>query len=133
MKNTVIIGMMFALILSTPSLGVALEERENMTLPANMITPENLSMVLNTTSPSDMTMQEMADLAKMLMTVDMEMPMNMPMPMNMLMPMNTTMPMSIPMKMADGITNNIVLQNVTLYIIMVQNVSVTQPSSAVNA
>lgn len=127
MKNTVLIGMMFALILSTPSLCVALEEKENMTLPANTITPDNLSMVVNTTMPSDMTMQEMAKLAKMLMTMDMKMPMNMSMP------MNTTMPMPMPMKMADGITNNIVLQNVTLYIIMVQNVSVTLPSSAVNA
>ena len=127
MKNTVLIGMMFALILSALSLGVALEERENMTLPANTLTPDNLSTVVNTTSPSDMTMQEMADLATMLMSMDMKMPMNMSMPMNM------TMPMSMPMKMADGMTNNIVLQNVTLYIITVQNVSIILPSSAVNA
>jgi hypothetical protein len=43
------------------------------------------------------------------------------------------MPMSMPMKMGNGTTNNIVLQNVTLYIITVQNVSFTMPSSAVNA
>lgn len=127
MKSIVQIGMMFALILLAPSLCVALEEKENMNVPANTITPDNFSMVVNTTMPSDMTMEEMANLAKMLMTMDMKMPMNMSMP------MNTTMPMSMPMKMADGITNNIVLQNVTLYIITVQNVSIILPSSAVNA
>ena len=127
MKNTVLIGMMFALILSALSLGVALEEKENMIMPANMINHDILNMVANTTSQSNTTMQEMAKPATMPMSMDMKMPMNMSMPINM------TMPMSMPMKMADGITNNIVLQNVTLYIIMVQNVSVTLPSSAVNA
>jgi len=127
MKNTVLIGMMFALILSALSLGVALEEKENMTMPANTITPDILSMVVNTTSPSNMTMQEMANLATMLMSTDMKMPMDMSTPINM------TMPMTMPMEMADGITNNIVLQNVTLYIITVQNVSITLPPSAVNA
>jgi len=123
MKNTVLIGMMFALILSGLSLGVALEEKENMIMPADMINPDILSMLVNTTSPSNTTMQEMAKLATVPMSMDMKMPMNMSMPIN----------MTMPMKMADGMTNNIVLQNVTLYIIMVQNVSITLPSSAVDA
>jgi hypothetical protein len=77
--------------------------------------------VANTTSPSNMTMQEMAKPATMPMSMGMNMPMSM-------MPMNMTMPMSMPMKMGNGTTNNIVLQNVTLYIITVQNVSFTMPS-----
>ena len=125
MKNTLLIGLMFALILAALSLGGALAEMENMTIPADTITPDNLTLVVNASSPSNMTMQDMAKPATMPMSMDMKMPMNMSMPM----PMN----MSMPMKMADSMTNNIVIQNVTLNMITIENVSITLPSSAVDA
>jgi hypothetical protein len=47
--------------------------------------------------------------------------MNMTTPMNMKMPMS--MPMDMPNKMANGSMNMIVLQNVTLNIVLVQNLT----------
>ena len=80
MKSALLIGLMFALILSALSLGSALAEMENMTMPANTITPDNLTIVVNATSPSNMTMQDMSKPAKMPMSMDMKMPMNMSCP-----------------------------------------------------
>jgi hypothetical protein len=54
-------------------------------------------------------------------------PMNATAPMNMTMPMNMKMPMSMPMnmpnKMANGSMSMIMLQNVTLNIVLIQNLT----------
>jgi hypothetical protein len=65
---------------------------------------------------------ENGNMAKnMTMSSNMTMPMNMSM--CMAMPMNMTMPMKMPMNTASGSTNVIVLQNVTLNIILAQNLT----------
>ena len=47
MKNTVLIGMMIASILLA-FFGVALAEKENMTMPVDTITPDNLTIPIDT-------------------------------------------------------------------------------------
>jgi hypothetical protein len=49
--------------------------------------------------------------------------MNMTTPMNMTMPMNMAMPMNMPSKMANGSMEMIMLQNVTLNIVLIQNLT----------
>jgi hypothetical protein len=57
------------------------------------------------------------------MAKNMTTPMNMTMPMKMTMPMNMAMPMNMPSKMANGSMEMIMLQNVTLNIILIQNLT----------
>jgi hypothetical protein len=55
--------------------------------------------------------------------MNMTTPMNMTMPMKMTMPMNMAMPMNMPSKMANGSMEMIMLQNVTLNIVLIQNLT----------
>jgi hypothetical protein len=110
-----LIGMMIASILLA-FFGVALAEKENMTMPVDTITPDNLTIPIDTAMSANMTLPEMA------MPMNKTMPKKMSMPMNMTMPMPMDMPMSMPMKMTDG-TSIIILQNLTLNIITIQNMT----------
>ena len=105
MKNSILIGIAIAFILLLSSLDMASAEKENTTMLVNMAMQDNMTM------PQKMSMP-------------MSMPMPMPMSMPMSMPMN--MPMSMPMnqtKMPNGGTNVIILQNVTLNIITILNMT----------
>jgi hypothetical protein len=59
------------------------------------------------------------------MTKNMTAPMNLTLPMNMKMPMNMAMPMNMkmPNKTANGSMSMVMLQNVTLNIILIQNLT----------
>jgi hypothetical protein len=100
MKGSITLVMLSTLLVI--SSGVALAENGNMTKDMTMPSTTSKDITKNMTTPMNMTMP---------------MKMSMNMPMCMAMPMNTTMPM----KMANGSTNVIVLQNVTLNIISAQN------------
>ena len=109
MKNSILIGIMISFVLLLSSLDMALAEKENTTMPVNMAMQDNMT-------PQD----------KMTMPQKMSMPMSMPMDMPMNMPMAMSMPMNMPMnetKMPNGGTNVIILQNVTLNIITILNMT----------
>lgn len=113
MKNSILIGIMIAFILLLSSLDMALAEKEDTTMPVNMAMQDNLTVQNNMTAQDNMTTPQ-----------KMSMPMSMPMPMPMNMPMS--MPMNMPMnqtKMPNGGTNVIILQNVTLNIITILNMT----------
>ena len=121
---------MLASVLLMLSFGVALAAKENMTMSANEsmtvnITPDNmpLSVIMipqdNMTVVSDnktMTMLDNKSISDN-MTMPMKMPMNMSMPMN--------MPMSMPMKTTDAPMNIVVLQNVTVNIITIMPLNIS--------
>jgi len=109
LKNSILIGIMISFVLLLSSLDMALAEKENTTMPVNMAMQDNMT-------PQD----------KMTMPQKMSMPMSMPMDMPMNMPMAMSMPMNMPMnetKMPNGGTNVIILQNVTLNIITILNMT----------
>jgi len=134
MKCSILMGIMLASILLMLSFGVALAAKENMTMSANESMPVNktpdnmpLSVIMipkdnmtaasdNMTAASDnMTMpmldnKSISDNKTMTMSVPMKMPM-------MSMPMD--MPMSMPMKTTDVPMNIVILQNVTVNIITI--------------
>ena len=113
MKNSILIGIAIAFILLLSSLDMASAEKENTTMLVNMAMQDNMTAQDNTTVQDNMTMPQ-----------KMSMPMSMPMPMPMSMPMS--MPMNMPMnqtKMPNGGTNVIILQNVTLNIITILNMT----------
>lgn len=99
MKNSILIGIMISFVLLLSSLDMALAEKENTTMPVNMAMQDNMTVQDNMTMPQKMSM-----------------PMSMPMDMPMNMPMNET-------KMPNGGTNVIILQNVTLNIITILNMT----------
>ena len=101
MKNSILIGIAIAFILLLSSLDMASAEKENTTMLVNMAMQDNMTM------PQKMSMP---------MSMPMPMPMSMPMSMPMNMPMNQT-------KMPNGGTNVIILQNVTLNIITILNMT----------
>lgn len=94
-----LIGIMISFVLLLSSLDMALAEKENTTMPVNMAMQDNMTVQDNMTMPQKMSM-----------------PMSMPMDMPMNMPMNET-------KMPNGGTNVIILQNVTLNIITILNMT----------
>jgi len=113
LKNSILIGIMIAFVLLLSSSDMALAEKENTTMPVNMAMQDNMTVQDNMTMPQKMSMP---------MGMPMDMPMNMPMAMSM--PMS--MPMNMPMnqtKMPNGGTNVIILQNVTLNIITILNMT----------
>ena len=116
---------MLASILLMLSFGVALAAKENMTMSANESMPVNktpdnmpLSVIMipkdNMTAASDNMTMPMLDNKSISDNKTMSMPMKMPM---MSMPMD--MPMSMPMKTTDVPMNIVILQNVTVNIITI--------------
>jgi hypothetical protein len=115
MRSYVLIGLiLLSIILILSSGGVALPEKgtvmKNMTTPMIMKMPMNKTTTMNKTTMMNMTLP-----------MNMSNPMNMTMPMNMKMPMS--MPMNMPNKMANGSMSMVMLQNVTLNIILIQNLT----------
>ena len=119
-------GIMLASILLMLSFGVALAAKENMTMSANESMPVNktpdnmpLSVIMipkdNMTAASDNMTMPMLDNKSISDNKTMSMPMKMPMTMSM--PMD--MPMSMPMKTTDVPMNIVILQNVTVNIITI--------------
>ena len=119
-------GIMLASILLMLSFGVTLAAKENMTMSANEsmsvnITPDNmpLSVIMipkdNMTAASDNMTMPMLDNKSISDNKTMSMPMKMPMTMSM--PMD--MPMSMPKKTTDVPMNIVILQNVTVNIITI--------------
>ena len=117
---------MLASILLMLSFGVALAAKENMTMSANESMPVNktpdnmpLSVIMipkdNMTAASDNMTMPMLDNKSISDNKTMSMPMKMPMTMSM--PMD--MPMSMPMKTTDVPMNIVILQNVTVNIITI--------------
>jgi hypothetical protein len=109
LKNSILIGIMISFVFLLSSLDMALAEKENAAMPVNMAMQDNMTVQDNMTMPQKMSM-----------------PMSMPMDMPMNMPMAMSMPMSMPMnetKMPNGGTNVIILQNVTLNIITILNMT----------
>jgi hypothetical protein len=101
MRSSVLAGLTLLSILLILSFGgVAITEKGSMT--KNMTAPMNMTTPMNLTTPMNMTM-----------------PMSMKMPMNMTMPMN----MKMPNKTANGSMSMVMLQNVTLNIILIQNLT----------
>ena len=124
MKCSILMGIMLASILLMLSFGMALAAKENMTMSANEsmsvnITPDNmpLSVIMipqdNMTAVSDNKTMTMSDNKSI--SDNMTMPMTMPMTMSM--PMD--MPMSMPKKTTDVPMNIVILQNVTVNIITI--------------
>jgi hypothetical protein len=105
LKNSILIGIMISFVLLLSSLDMALAEKENTMMPDNMAMQDNMTVQDNMTMPQKMSMP---------MSMPMDMPMNMPMAMSM--PMNEA-------KMPNGGTNVIILQNVTLNIITILNMT----------
>ena len=119
-------GIMLASILLMLSFGVALAAKENMTMSANESmpvnkTPDNMPLSVitipkdNMTAASDNMTMPMLDNKSISDNKTMSMPMKMPMTMSM--PMD--MPMSMPMKTTDVPMNIVILQNVTVNIITI--------------
>ena len=117
---------MLASILLMLSFGVALAAKENMTMSANESMPVNktpdnmpLSVIMipkdNMTAASDNMTMPMLDNKSISDNKTMSMPMKMPMTMSM--PMD--MPMSMPKKTTDVPMNIVILQNVTVNIITI--------------
>ncbi|MHB8119576.1 MAG: hypothetical protein ACYDHX_12755 [Methanothrix sp.] len=134
MKGSILIGIMLASVLLMLSFGVALAAKENMTMSANEsmtvnITPDNmpLSVIMipqdNMTAVLDNKTRTMLDNKSISDNMTMPMSMPMKMPMNMSMPMN--MPMSMPMKTTDAPMNIVVLQNVTVNIITIMPLNIS--------
>ena len=126
MKCSILMGIMLASILLMLSFGVALAAKENMTMSANESMPVNktpdnmpLSVIMipkdNMTAASDNMTMPMLDNKSISDNKTMSMPMKMPMTMSM--PMD--MPMSMPMKTTDVPMNIVILQNVTVNIITI--------------
>lgn len=107
MKKSILIGIMIAFILLLSSLDIALAENENSTMPVEMAMQDNMTLQDNMTIPQKMSMP-------------MSMPMDMPMSMLMSMPMNQA---KMPNGETNGETNVIILQNVTLNIITILNMT----------
>jgi hypothetical protein len=108
MRSSVLAGLTLLSILLILSFGgVAMTEKGSMT--------KNMTAPMNSTTPMIMTM-----------------PMSMKMPMNMTMPMN----MKMPNKTANGSMSMVMLQNVTLNIILIQNlteITNTMTPASINA
>ena len=126
MKCSILMGIMLASILLMLSFGVALAAKENMTMSANESMPVNktpdnmpLSVIMipkdNMIAASDNMTMPMLDNKSISDNKTMSMPMKMPMTMSM--PMD--MPMSMPMKTTDVPMNIVILQNVTVNIITI--------------
>jgi hypothetical protein len=103
LKKSILIGIMIAFTLLLCSLDIALAENENLTMPVEMAMQDNMTLEDNMTMPQKMSMP-------------MSMPMDMPMSMLMSIPMNQA-------KMPNGETNVIILNNVTLNIITILNMT----------
>jgi hypothetical protein len=106
LKNSILMGIVIAFILLLSSSDTALAEKGNATMSAKMAMQDNMTA---STTQDNAIMQN-----------------NMTMPQKMSMPMSMQMPMSMPMnqtKMPDGGTNVIILQNVTLNIVTILNMT----------
>jgi hypothetical protein len=101
LKKSILIGFMIAFILLLSSLDIALAENENSTMPVEMAMQDNMTMPQKLPMPTSM-------------------PMDMPMNILMSMPMNQA---KMPNGETDGETNVIILQNVTLNIITILNMT----------
>jgi hypothetical protein len=103
LKKSILIGIMIAFVLLLSSLDITLAENENSTMSVEMAMQDNMTLEDNMTMPQKMSMPT-------------SMPMDMPMSMLMSMPMNQA-------KMPNGETNVIILNNVTLNIITILNMT----------
>jgi hypothetical protein len=113
MKGSTMFVMLSALMVFC--FGVVLAENGNMTGNMTMSSNTSLNVTENLTTPMNMTMP---------MAMPMKMPMNMTMPMKMPMGMPMGIPMGTPMNLSGGSsTNVIVLNNVTLNLILAQNLT----------
>jgi hypothetical protein len=110
MKSCILIQIMLASALLALFFGVVVAENPNMTMPVGT-TPQNLAKSKDMAVPVNKNTSD-----NMTMTGNMTKPMNMTMPMKM--PMNMTMPMT-------DSSVNIFIQNVSLNIVTVQNVTYT--------
>ena len=107
MKKSILSGIMIAFVLLLSLFDIGLAENENSTMSVEMANQDNMTLQDNMTMPQKMSMP-------------MNMPMDMPMSMLMAMPMNQA---KMPNGETNGETNVIILNNVTLNIITVLNMT----------